>query len=47
MTISPLGKTGPHLQFIGEVVRLLKDEEQRNTLLTAEDADAMYRAMVR
>lgn len=47
MTISPVGKAGPHLQFIGEVVRLLKDGEQRNALLQAEDADAMYRAMIR
>lgn len=47
MTISPLGKTGPHLQFIGEVVRLLKDEGQRTALLTAPDATAMYNAMIR
>lgn len=47
MTISPLGKTGPHLQFIGEVVRLLKDEAQREALLEATDAEAMYKAMIR
>lgn len=47
MTISPVGRTGPHLQFIGEVVRLLRDEAHRNALLTATDAAAMYEVMVR
>lgn len=47
MTISPIGRTGPHLQFIGEVVRLLRDEAQRSALLSASDAEEMYEAMIR
>ncbi|MFP4210622.1 MAG: PTS sugar transporter subunit IIA [Alkalispirochaeta sp.] len=47
MTVSPLARTGPHLQFIGEVVRLLRDENQRNALIEATDAVAMYGVMIR
>lgn len=47
MTISPLKRSGPHLQFIGEVVRLLRDEEQRAALIAATTAQEMYEAFVR
>jgi mannitol/fructose-specific phosphotransferase system IIA component (Ntr-type) len=47
MTISPVGRTGPHLQFIGDVVRLLRDEAHRNALLAAADLAARYAVMVR
>jgi len=47
MTISPQARSGPHLQFIGEVVRLLRDEAQRDALIGAVDAAAMYEAMTR
>ncbi len=47
MTISPLARTGPHLQFIGEVVRLLKDESHRDALIAAPDAAAMYKVMIK
>lgn len=47
MTVSPLKRSGPHLQFIGAVVRLLRDEEQRTALINAETPEDMYRAMVR
>ncbi len=45
MTISPLARTGPHLQFIGEVVRLLKDESHRDALISAAGAREMYEIM--
>lgn len=47
MTVSPKATSGPHLQFLSEVVRLLKDDRQREDLLAAPTADAMYRVMVR
>ncbi len=47
MTVSPAATSGPHLQFLSEVVRLLKDEAQRQALLDAPTAEAMYNAMVR
>ena len=36
MTISPLSHSGPHLQFLAEVSRLLKEEETRSKLLSAQ-----------
>ena len=47
MTISPAARSGPHLQFIGEVVRLLRDEEFRNALVAARDGKGMYEAITR
>ena len=47
MTISPAARSGPHLQFIGEVVRLLRDEDFRNTLIAARDGKGMYEAITR
>ena len=46
MTISPLKRTGPHLQFISEVVRLLRDETLREKLLAATTAREMYEAFI-
>lgn len=46
MTISPLKRTGPHLQFISEVVRLLRDESLREQVLTATSAQQMYEAFI-
>ncbi len=45
MTISPLKRTGPHLQFISEVVRLLRDEALREKLLAATSSQEMYEAL--
>lgn len=47
MTISPAARSGPHLQFIGEVVRLLRDASHREALLAAPDAAAMYEVMTK
>ncbi|OQB96970.1 MAG: PTS system fructose-specific EIIABC component [Spirochaetes bacterium ADurb.Bin110] len=35
MTISPIDKTGPHLQFLAEVGMLFRSEEKRQALLEA------------
>ena len=36
MTLSPLSHTGPHLQFLAEVSKLLRDVHSRQRFLTAE-----------
>jgi PTS system nitrogen regulatory IIA component len=35
MTLSPLEKTGPHLQFLAEISLLFKSSEKRNDILNA------------
>ena len=35
MTLSPIDKTGPHLQFLAEVGMLFRSEEKRQALLEA------------
>lgn len=42
MTVSPANKTGPHVQFLAEISRLLRDNSQRERLLNAESADEIY-----
>lgn len=36
MTLSPIDKTGPHLQFLAEVGMLFRSEDKRQALLTAK-----------
>lgn len=36
MTLSPINQTGPHLQFLGEVSKLLRHESCRNAMLQAQ-----------
>ena len=36
MTVSPLHRTGPHVQFLAEISRLLKESEVRQQLVDAE-----------
>ncbi len=36
MTLSPIDKTGPHLQFLAEVGMLFRSEEKRQALLNAK-----------
>ena len=38
MTLSPQNHSGPHLQFLAEVSKLLKDAETRKKLLNADSA---------
>lgn len=39
MTISPLSQSGPHIQFLAEVSKVLKKPEARRKILKAEKAE--------
>ncbi len=39
MTLSPAGKTGPHLQFLAEVSLLFKSAEKRSAILAASSSE--------
>ena len=39
MTISPAKRTGPHIQFLAEISRLLHDDAIRTRVLNAESSD--------
>ena len=39
MTLSPISRTGPHVQFLASVSQLLKNDEQREQILSAESVD--------
>jgi PTS system nitrogen regulatory IIA component len=45
MTLSPLEKTGPHLQFLAEVSLLFKSSEKRAEILKAGSADEIIRIL--
>ena len=36
MTLSPVDRSGPHIQFLSEISRLLQDDEAKNRLLRAK-----------
>lgn len=42
MTISPAHKTGPHVQFLAEISKLLNSEERREALIAAPSPAAAY-----
>ncbi|MCJ7679868.1 MAG: PTS sugar transporter subunit IIA [Candidatus Aminicenantes bacterium] len=46
MTVSPASHSGPHLQFLAEVSKLLKDEEPRRRILEAKKAEDVIRVFV-
>jgi PTS system nitrogen regulatory IIA component len=41
MTVSPLKRTGPHIQFLAEVSRILNDSQVQEQILQAETAEAV------
>lgn len=43
MTISPLDKMGPHVQFLAEISRLLTQSSVREELLAAKDEEAVLK----
>jgi len=43
MTVSPLNRTGPHIQFLAEVSKLLKDDDTRKRLLAARTSEDVIR----
>jgi len=45
MTLSPLEKTGPHLQFLAEISLLFKSSEKRKELLNAASPEAVLRIL--
>lgn len=45
MTLSPIDKTGPHLQFLAQVSLLFKNAEKREALLKASTAQAVIQLL--
>jgi PTS system nitrogen regulatory IIA component len=45
MTLSPLEKTGPHLQFLAEISLLFKSSEKRAEILASSSADDILRVL--
>jgi mannitol/fructose-specific phosphotransferase system IIA component (Ntr-type) len=46
MTVSPASKSGPHLRFMADVTRLLRDGQMREQVLTAESANEVVGLLV-
>jgi PTS system nitrogen regulatory IIA component len=46
MTLSPIDKTGPHLQFLAEVGMLFRSEEKRQALLAAKTPEEVVSILV-
>ncbi|MFP4376714.1 MAG: PTS sugar transporter subunit IIA [Spirochaetales bacterium] len=42
MTLSPRDGTGPHVRFLAEIARLLKDKKVRKQILTAKSDEELY-----
>ncbi|MCL2043642.1 MAG: PTS sugar transporter subunit IIA [Treponema sp.] len=45
MTLSPIEKTGPHLQFLAEISLLFKSAEKRQEILKAESPEAIIQIL--
>ncbi|MDR0540153.1 MAG: PTS sugar transporter subunit IIA [Spirochaetaceae bacterium] len=45
MTLSPLEKTGPHLQFLAEISLLFKSSEKRAEILKAASAEEVLKIL--
>jgi PTS system nitrogen regulatory IIA component len=45
MTLSPVEKTGPHLQFLAEISLLFKSSEKRQEILNAASPEAVLRIL--
>ena len=46
MTLSPLDKTGPHLQFLAQISLLFKSAEKREELLRATNEQAVIKLLM-
>lgn len=46
MTLSPLHVSGPHIQFLAEVSRLLQDGESRKSILEAKTAEELLAVLL-
>ncbi len=47
MTVSPVNRTGPHIQFLAEISKILTDADLREKLLAAETADEMLSVLTK
>ena len=45
MTLSPVEKTGPHLQFLAEISLLFKSAEKRNEVLNAKTVEEVLKIL--
>jgi PTS system nitrogen regulatory IIA component len=45
MTLSPIEKTGPHLQFLAEVSLLFKNGEKRKEMLEADSSEEILKIL--
>jgi len=45
MTLSPVEKTGPHLQFLAEISLLFKSAEKRQEILTAKNPEELIKIL--
>lgn len=45
MTLSPVNKTGPHLQFLAEVSLLFKSADKRQEILSTKDKSEVIRIL--
>ncbi|MDR2418090.1 MAG: PTS sugar transporter subunit IIA [Treponema sp.] len=45
LTLSPVEKTGPHLQFLAEVSLLFKSSDKRAEILSATSEEAVFRIL--
>lgn len=45
MTLSPIDKTGPHLQFLAEVSLLFKSSEKRSEILAATSSEEVIQIL--
>ncbi|GHV94550.1 PTS sucrose transporter subunit IIABC [Spirochaetia bacterium] len=45
MTLSPVEKTGPHLQFLAEISLLFKSGEKRQEILTAKSPEEILKIL--
>jgi PTS system nitrogen regulatory IIA component len=47
LTVSPVNRTGPHIQFLAEISRLLHEESVRKELLNAVSEDQVIEILTR
>ena len=46
MTLSPIDRTGPHIQFLAEISQLLRSAEKREKLLAAPTPEALMKVLL-
>ena len=47
MTLSPLTRTGPHVQFLAEISRVLTSEDMRTKLINAGSGDELISLIIK